>query len=222
VTDASGAVQWQWPYAANPFGEKAPVSGSGYVLNLRFPGQYFDAESGLTYNVNRDYEAATGRYIQSDPIGLAGGTSTYLYTSGRPLTNSDPLGRDDSASMYNPDFWNPGSPLTGHSCDDGYWDRYRDRYIDWTADHVIDVGPYAAGLAGGLWPKSLAPATGGRPALLGSTNPLTSVPRGFGVPGANAPAVRAGAALIGVATVGIGIYDATVILEGFIYAIPEN
>ena len=124
--------------------------------------------------------------------------------------------------MYNPDFWNPGSPLAGHSCDDGYWDRYRDRYIDWTADHVIDVGPYAAGLAGGLWPKSLAPATGGRPALLGSTNPLTSVPRGFGVPGANAPAVRAGAALIGVATVGIGIYDAIVILEGFIYAIPEN
>ena len=87
---------------------------------------------------------------------------------------------------------------------------------------MIDVGPYAAGLAGGLWPKSLAPATGGRPALLGSNNALTSVPRGFGVPGANAPAVRAGAAAIGDAIVGIGFYDATIILEGFIYAIPEN
>jgi RHS repeat-associated protein len=222
VSSSTGLSVWSWTYVSNPFGELAVASSQGYTFNLRLPGQYFDAESGLSYNVNRDYEPAIGRYIQSDPIGLAGGTSTYLYTSGRPLINTDPLGEDDSPSMYNPNFWNPGSPLAGPSCDDGYWGRYRDRYIDWTADHVVDVGPYAFALAGGLWPKSLAPATGGRPALLGSTNPLTSVPRALGVPGSRAPAVRFGAAAIGLATVGIGIYDATIILEGFIYAIPEN
>ncbi len=92
VTTAAGAVLWQWPYASNPFGEKVPTSSTGYTLNLRLPGQYFDAESGLNYNVNRDYEPATGRYIQSDPLGLDGGTSTYLYAAGLPLTSSDPSG----------------------------------------------------------------------------------------------------------------------------------
>jgi RHS repeat-associated protein len=92
VTNSTGAVLWQWAYAGNPFGEKAPVSSTGYTLNLRFPGQYFDAESGLSYNLNRDFEAAAGRYVQSDPIGLAGGMSTNAYGEGNPLSFGDPLG----------------------------------------------------------------------------------------------------------------------------------
>jgi RHS repeat-associated protein len=92
VTNPAGTVLWQWSYASNPFGENSPTSTSGYTLNLRFPGQYFDAESGLSYNVNRDYEAATGRYVQSDPIGLGGGRSTYGYVGGRPLNSMDSLG----------------------------------------------------------------------------------------------------------------------------------
>ena len=95
VTDALGAVLWEWPFASNPFGERAPTSPHGFVLNLRFPGQYFDAESGLNYNVNRDYEPATGRYIQSDPLGLSAGPSTYAYVGNDPLGFSDSLGLCD-------------------------------------------------------------------------------------------------------------------------------
>jgi len=92
VTNSAGTTIWQWAYQGNPFGEQQPTSSTGYVLNLRYPGQYFDAETGTNYNLNRTYEAATGRYLQSDPIGLNGGVSTYAYVSNNPLSFSDLLG----------------------------------------------------------------------------------------------------------------------------------
>lgn len=92
VTDASGNQIWSWAKQGNPFGEQQPTSGSGFVFNLRFPGQYYDQEAGLAYNLNRTYEATIGRYIESDPTGLVGGVNTYSYVGGGPFSYTDSRG----------------------------------------------------------------------------------------------------------------------------------
>jgi RHS repeat-associated protein len=62
------------------------------LVNLRNPGQYFDQETGLLYNIARYYNPQAGRYISSDPIGLGGGLNTYAYVFDNPLTRIDPNG----------------------------------------------------------------------------------------------------------------------------------
>ncbi|EKZ5698102.1 RHS domain-containing protein [Klebsiella pneumoniae] len=89
LTDASGQVVWKASYS--PFG-KASITTQGPTFNLRFPGQYYDAETGLHYNWRRYYDPNTGRYITSDPIGLAGGINTYAYALSNPIGNADPTG----------------------------------------------------------------------------------------------------------------------------------
>ncbi|MFC5771134.1 RHS repeat-associated core domain-containing protein, partial [Thauera sinica] len=67
-------------------------TGTSTTVNLRFPGQYFDRESGLFYNWNRYYDPTIGRYISPDPIGLAGGLNLFGYANQSPLRFTDPKG----------------------------------------------------------------------------------------------------------------------------------
>ncbi|RZI62657.1 MAG: RHS repeat protein [Rubrivivax sp.] len=94
LVDKNDAARWRW--ISEPFGtgqpEQAPAGLAQVVFNLRFPGQFFDSESGLHYNYFRDYDATLGRYVQSDPIGLDGGINTYSYVSANPLGSVDGLG----------------------------------------------------------------------------------------------------------------------------------
>jgi RHS repeat-associated protein len=68
------------------------VSGRLFTYNLRFPGQYYDAETGKHYNYFRDYDAAIGRFLESDPIGMDGGTDTFGYGLLAPLNMTDSTG----------------------------------------------------------------------------------------------------------------------------------
>jgi RHS repeat-associated protein len=113
ATDREGKVVWSArhdPFGTAAVSEDPDGDGVATTLNLRFPGQYFDAETGLHYNYYRDYSPALGRYLQSDPIGLAGGINTYAYVSGNPVNLVDPLGLCEGEHKYEDKTLSPCSP----------------------------------------------------------------------------------------------------------------
>ncbi|PPD41387.1 MAG: hypothetical protein CTY15_13585 [Methylocystis sp.] len=83
---------WVWDVIYSPFGAPAAIFDATAKLDMRFPGQWFQMESGLAYNWHRHYDASLGRYVQPDPIGLRGGRSLYSYALGSPLVYTDPDG----------------------------------------------------------------------------------------------------------------------------------
>lgn len=95
MTDAAGTVIWRASY--DPFG-RATVDddpdgdSKPSTLNVRFPGQYYDSETGLHYNYFRYYDPETDRYITADPIGLLGGINPYIYANANPLRWFDAYG----------------------------------------------------------------------------------------------------------------------------------
>ncbi len=92
ITDSSGAVSNRYTYS--PFGESPSLAGTSHG----YTGQRFDSETGLYHYKMRYYSPAIGRFLQPDPIGLAGGMNMYSYVRNNPLTLSDPLGLKDSPS----------------------------------------------------------------------------------------------------------------------------
>ncbi|MEI7702809.1 MAG: RHS repeat-associated core domain-containing protein, partial [Planctomycetia bacterium] len=76
-----------------------------FQYNPRFPGQYYDKETNLSYNYFRDYDPNRGRYVESDPIGLKGGINTYAYADGDPVSLRDQFGLDNPRmGPYGP-YW---------------------------------------------------------------------------------------------------------------------
>ena len=97
ISDSTDKVVWRWdsdPFGTTAANEDPDMDGVKFTYNLRFPGQYYDGETGLHYNYYRDYDPGTGRYIESDPIGLVGGLNTYVYVGGDPLHYTDPKGQE--------------------------------------------------------------------------------------------------------------------------------
>jgi RHS repeat-associated protein len=116
LTNSQAKPVWQASYT--PFGLaeiNADVNQDGQTvtLNIRFAGQYYDVESGLHYNWFRYYDPTIGRYVTSDPIGLAGGINTYGYVGGNPVGFVDPIGLDAQVTIWQPSGW--GGSSFGHA-----------------------------------------------------------------------------------------------------------
>ncbi len=135
----SATALWRWDSA--PFGETAanenPTVGlPSFTYNLRFPGQQYDRETGTHYNYFRDYEAQAGRYVQSDPIGLFGGITTFTYTEKGAVLQSDPYGLSATAALragQQKDYNKNKPDNNGKTCN---YCQNRDAV---STDHVVSV-----------------------------------------------------------------------------------
>jgi len=114
VTD--GAMAKVWDAYVEPYG-KAQVFGTPAAgLDLRLPGQWLEAETGLHQNWHRNYDPRLGRYIEADPLGIDAGQNLYAYVDGRPFDARDPMGLQPPPVPS----WMTGGPYE--------WDAANSRY----------------------------------------------------------------------------------------------
>lgn len=138
-----------WRASVTPFGEATInagkyATGKPFTLNLRFPGQYYDEETGLHYNYQREYDPKTGRYLTSDPIGLSGGMNTYSYVGGDPISGIDPLGLYEEDVHYYMTFFL--ARVAGLSPQQAFTIATAAQYID---DNPL-TAPYDSNVLSGL------------------------------------------------------------------------
>ncbi|MDI3491141.1 MAG: hypothetical protein PWP11_2418, partial [Thauera sp.] len=136
ATDTQGQVLWRAHYA--PFGA-ANVHSGGFTLNLRLPGQYLDAETGLHYNRARYYDPEQGQYLSPDPLGTPDGPNPYAYVAYNPLRFIDPDGLILFAFDGTGNSDDRNDPAMGG---DGFTNvvHFRDAYLDGNRNYVSGVG----------------------------------------------------------------------------------
>jgi len=132
MTDAARNLVFDAIY--QPFGQLYAVSGTA-SLDARFPGQWFEPESGLAYNWQRHYDASTGRYTQPDPLGFIDGPSVYAYGDNSPEAYFDSTGLADDAPRSLPMKGPPSGSLRHPSGQIRIYNRFGAPFCD------IDVHP---------------------------------------------------------------------------------
>jgi RHS repeat-associated protein len=145
LTGSAGQVTWR--ARRESFGkalveEDVDANGIAVTNNLRFPGQVWDGESGLHYNVMRYFDPEPGRYIEADPIGLRGGINLYAYATGSPATITDPLG------LYS---WSDVFAAYRHYCGrSGTSWSVSFTSLSWVTDPVTGMTQYIQNLTAGM------------------------------------------------------------------------
>lgn len=150
IIDGSRNVAiWEWKLTGEAFGATPPNQdpdgdGNTFTFDLRFPGQRYDQATGLNYNYFRDYDPSTGRYAESDPIGLDGGVSTYGYVGASPLMWKDTYGlvRWEGSAM-------PASAGIGPFAAGAYVFNLRSQCVKGRKAHVL-VRAWGLGLGVGI------------------------------------------------------------------------